>query len=224
MANHRRSPVVGFSASRTGCWCYESQFGTGITAVTIVITLTLGVPLLGYMVGRFGRRIVHSGTGGPSFLERGDGMRCNEPKRAALAYLGRGDGEESGAGYHSRSPGAGRWRQDRRLLGARRRADKSPHARLEGVRLAPPSVVQRAFDFEASRLSASERFLRERFEGSPGSTNQRSQLRRYRRDIAGASRLDRSISGDGRTSDFKFIQRSFSVHATFIPYHIDASG
>jgi hypothetical protein len=95
---------------------------------------------------------------------------------------------------------------------------------LEGVRLAPPSVVQRAFDFEASRLSASERFLRERFEGSPGSTNQRSQVRRDRREIAGASRLDRSISGDGRTSDFKFIQRSFSVHATFIRYHIDASG
>ena len=42
---------------------------------------------------------------------------------------------------------------------------------LEGVRLAPPSAVQRAFDFEASRLSASERFLRERFEGPPGSTN-----------------------------------------------------
>jgi hypothetical protein len=95
---------------------------------------------------------------------------------------------------------------------------------LEGVRIAPPSAVQWAFDFEASRLSASERFLRERFEGSPGSTNQRSQLRRDRREMAGAARLDRSIGGDRRTSDFKFIQRSFSVHATFVPDHIDALG
>jgi hypothetical protein len=41
MENYRRSPVVGFSASRTDCECYESQFGTGITTVTIAITLTL---------------------------------------------------------------------------------------------------------------------------------------------------------------------------------------
>jgi hypothetical protein len=66
-------------------------------------------------------------------------------------------------------------------LAARSAASRRPAAQtkirmldIEGVRIAPPSAVQWAFDFEASRLSASERFLRERFEGSPGSTNQRS--------------------------------------------------
>jgi hypothetical protein len=81
--------------------------------------------------------------------------------------------------------------------------------------------------FEASHLSATERFLRNRLEGSPGSTNQRSQLRRDLREMAGASRLDRSMGGDGRTSDYKYIQRSFNVHQRsfhFIPYHIDVLG
>ena len=52
--------------------------------------------------------------------------------REAGARRRRGDGQKSGAVDHSLSPGAGRGRQNRRFLRARRLENEGPHARTGG--------------------------------------------------------------------------------------------
>jgi methylated-DNA-[protein]-cysteine S-methyltransferase len=55
--------------------------------------------------------------------------------------------EKPSAVDHSLSSGAGRRRQNRRFLRARRLEDEDAHAQLEGVRVGPPEADQPSFSF-----------------------------------------------------------------------------
>ena len=68
--------------------------------------------------------------------------------RESGARCRRGDGQESGAVDHSLSPGAGRGRQDRRFLGARRLENEGPDAGAgRRSRRMPPEAAQQSFSF-----------------------------------------------------------------------------